>query len=176
MMGSTPRHRASGLTFVEMLLVLSLMGILAGIAVPYIHHRYRLQQELELRRALQMMRGAIDQYHKYAVSGQIEPPDVVWNGFPKDLQELVDGVDVKSPSGPSGPGESGVGQSQIGEKVVKVHFLRTIPVDPITGERDWDCRGYEDDAEERSSSCDDLFDVFSRSDRQALDGTYYKDW
>ncbi|MBP7148310.1 MAG: prepilin-type N-terminal cleavage/methylation domain-containing protein [Acidobacteria bacterium] len=153
--------RARGFTYIEMLVVVVLMGVMALAATPYVHHKYRRMQELELKRALKTMRAAIDRYHEYAVLGQIEPPDLDWNMYPESLDELVEGVEV---------------QSAPDKEPVVVQFLRSIPIDPITGEAEWSCRGYEDDADERSSSCDDIYDVFSSSEKTALDGTYYQDW
>lgn len=155
------KQRQRGLTMLEMVLVVTLIGVMAAAALPYVHHRYRRMKELELRRTLQMMRDAIDRYHEYAVQGMIEPWDLDWQMYPEDLDMLVDGVEVK-------PGQD--------QQPVTVRFLREKPVDPITGEAEWDCRAYDDDPEERSSSCDTLYDLFSRSRETALDGTNYSDW
>jgi len=153
--------RQAGLTYIELITVLALMSLLAMVALPYVHHRYKRLQEKELRRALAEMRAAIDRYHEYAVLGQIEPWDLDWMNYPEDLEMLVDGVEVR-PSADQEP--------------VVVKFLRKIPVDPITGEAEWSCRAYDDEPDDRGSSCDTLYDVFSTSNEQALDGTYYRDW
>ncbi len=156
-----PFRKQAGLTLVEMALVIGLIGVMAGLALPFVHHHKLRMKEVELKRTLASLRDAIDRYHEYAVLGQIEPWDLSWNMYPKDLQMLVDGVDVRE---------------QQDQPPVKVKFLRHIPVDPMTGTTDWNCRGYQDDPDERSSSCDDLYDIFSTSTEQALDRTYYKDW
>ncbi len=159
--GATMRRLDRGLTYIELLVVVALMSILALAALPLVHNKYRRFKELELKRALATMRDAIDRFHDYAALGQIEPWDLDWNLYPKDLEMLVDGVDVRqSPDQPA----------------IKLKFLRAIPVDPMTGEARWNCRGYRDEPDERSESCDDLYDVSSQSDEQALDGTYYRDW
>jgi general secretion pathway protein G len=160
-MSERSRRRERGLTFIEVLTVLTLMALLALVALPYMHHKYRSFKELELQRRLAMMRAAIDRYHEYAAAGQIEPWDLDWHMYPEDLESLVEGVEVRPAAD---------------EPPVVIRFLRRIPEDPFTGEATWDCRGYEDDPEERSSSCDDIYDVFSRSDDEALDGTNYSDW
>lgn len=154
-------RNAKGLTFIELMLVLTIMALMAGIALPLVHNRYRRGKELELKRTLAELRAAIDRYHEYAVLGQIEPWDLTWNMYPEDLEMLVEGVEVRASA--DQPPE-------------KIRFLRRIPVDPMTGEANWFCRGYEDDPETRSSSCEDLYDIFSTSPDQALDKTYYKDW
>jgi general secretion pathway protein G len=155
------RRRQTGLTFLEMFVVLAILGLLAMGALPFAHYAHRRHQETELRRALAVMRSAIDLYHEYAVFSQIEPWDLAWNMYPKDLQMLVDGVDVQ----------------QVADKPpVKMKFLRAIPVDPMTSQASWDCRGYNDGPDDRSGSCDDLYDVYSQSEAQALDGSYYRNW
>jgi general secretion pathway protein G len=155
-------RKQRGLTFVEILVVLMIMSIMTMAALPLLHHKYRGFLENELRRKLEMMRSAIDRYHEYAVLGQIEPPDLEWYMFPEDLEELVEGVEVK-------PSQD--------EQPITIKFLRRIPIDPMTGEEGWDCRGYEDDPDDRSSSCDEVYDVFSRSTRISLDGeTSYDEW
>lgn len=154
-------HSQRGLSFIEVLTVLALMAILATVAMPYVHHRHHQLREIELRGALNTMRDAIDRFHELAVTGQIEPWDLDWMMYPKDLEMLVEGVEVK-PSADAEP--------------VLVRFLRDIPVDPLTGEREWNCRAYDDDADDFSSSCDTLFDVASTSTDTALDDTSYADW
>lgn len=160
-------HRAGGgwaqkgLTFIETLVVVALMGILALGALPLVHNHQRHLKEIELKRKLKMMRAAIDRYHEYAVQGMIEPWDLDWHMYPKDLEMLVEGVEVKP---------------AIDQEPIVIKFLRRIPVDPITGEAEWSCRGYEDDPDERRHDCEDLYDVFSTSDDFALDGTVYSDW
>lgn len=156
-----PMRRQTGLTYIEMLLVVAIVALLATGVLPMVHHRVRHQKEIDLKAALREMRQAIDLYAEYAAYGQIEPWDLDWNGYPEDLEMLVEGAEVK--------------ESAETEPVV-IKFLRRIPVDPMTGEADWDCRGYRDDPDDRSGSCDDLYDVYSRSPDQALDGSYYKDW
>lgn len=153
--------RESGLTFIELMTVVALMAILALAISPLVHHRLRRHKEVELKRTLEMMRASIDRYHEYATLGLIEPWDLDWQMFPEDLEMLVEGVEVKfAPD----------------QEPVVLRFLREIPMDPMTGEREWSCRGYEDEPDERSSGCDNLYDVFSTSGEIAIDGSYYGDW
>ena len=159
-MRATPRGQR-GLTFVEIMAVLVIMAICAMVATPLVHHRYRSFKEAELKAKLNMMRDAIDRYHEYAALGMIEPPDLDWNMYPESLEVLVEGVEVKL---------------EADAQPVVVPFLRAIPEDPFTGEAEWDCRAYDDEPDDRSSRCDDIYDVFSRSSGTALDGTYYADW
>lgn len=57
-----------------------------------------------------------------------------------------------------------------------IRFLRKIPVDPMTGFADWGMRSLNDDPGSYSWGGENVFDVFSKSMDQALDGTYYRDW
>jgi general secretion pathway protein G len=55
-------------------------------------------------------------------------------------------------------------------------FLQRIPVDPFTGTAEWGLRSYQDDWDSRSWGGENIYDVYSLSDLQALDGTFYRDW
>lgn len=79
--------------------------------------------------------------------------------------------------GRSGNGIGGMGGSRDDESEEQtIRFLRKIPVDPMTGQADWGMRSMNDDPQSFSWGGDHVFDVFSKSMDQALDGTYYRDW
>ena len=63
-----------------------------------------------------------------------------------------------------------------GSSTAKYKFLRRIPVDPMTGKADWGMRAMQDDPDSQSWGGDNVFDVFSKSQGIALDGTRYADW
>ncbi len=100
------------------------------------------------------MRDAIDHYKDAAERGGFMTKVDSFN-YPPDLQTLVDGVDVKGK---------------------KVRFLRRIPVDPMTGKDDWGLRSMQDDPNSDSWGGQNVFDVYSKSDGTALDGTKYNTW
>lgn len=155
-------RRSSGFTYIEMITVAAILAVLVLIATPFVHKKHRHLKELELKRTLNIMREAIDRYHEYALLGQIEPWDLDWQMYPKDLQMLVDGVEVRP---------------AVDQEPISVRFLREIPVDPMTGEAEWSCRAYDDEPEEREDDCDNLYDVFSKSEDTCLDGTHtYNEW
>ena len=48
--------------------------------------------------------------------------------------------------------------------------------DPMTGNTEWGLRSYKDEADTTSWGGEDVFDIYSKSDGTALNGTKYKDW
>jgi general secretion pathway protein G len=155
------RHRSSGLTTIELLAALGVLLVLVSAAIPLKRWDEKRRREDELRVALGVVRQAIDEYKKASDQGKIQQKDVDQRGFPRDLDELVDGVDVIDP---------------ISGKTKKVHFLQSIPVDPFTGEAEWGKRSYQDDWDGTSWGRENVWDIYSLSPGKALDGTWYKDW
>jgi general secretion pathway protein G len=155
------RAGQSGLTTVELLAALGVFLVLVSVAIPLKRWDEKRRREDELRVDLRVMRDAIDLYKKAADEGKIQQKDVDQRGFPLDLDELVDGVDVADPLS---------GNSK------KVRFLQGIPVDPFTGEAEWGKRSYQDDWDARSWGGENVWDVYSLYEGKALDGTWYKDW
>lgn len=147
-------NNTRGLTLVELIIAITIIGILAGMAVPIVRVRVRRDKEIELRRDLWEMRDAIDRYKDAAERGAFQTK-VDSLGYPPDLQTLVDGVDVQGK---------------------KLRFLRRIPVDPMTGNTDWGLRSNQDDPDSTSWGGQNVFDVFSKSDATALDGSKYNTW
>jgi general secretion pathway protein G len=144
----------AGLTLVELIITIAIIGILASVALPMARFQVKRTKERELRRDLWEMRDAIDRYKDAADRGamQIKADSL---GYPPDLQTLVDGVNVQ-------------------EK--KVRFLRAIPTDPMTGSTDWGLRSNQDEPDSDSWGGQNVFDVYSKSDGTALDGTKYRSW
>lgn len=144
----------SGLTLIELLITVTIVGILATAALPMAKFQVQRQKERELRRDLWEMRDAIDRYKDAADRGAIQiKADSM--GYPPDLQTLVDGVNVQDK---------------------KVRFLRAIPIDPMTKSADWGMRSNQDDADADSFGGQNVFDVYSKSYGTALDGTKYNTW
>jgi general secretion pathway protein G len=100
------------------------------------------------------MRDAIDRYKDAADRGAFQTK-VDSLGYPPDMKTLVDGVDVQGK---------------------KLRFLRRIPTDPLTGSTDWGLRSNQDDPDATSWGGQNVFDVYSKSDGTALDGTKYSTW
>jgi general secretion pathway protein G len=155
------RPAEKGLTTVELVAAVGVLLVLMSVAIPLMRWDEKRRRENELRIELRMMREAIDQYKKKVDEGKIQQKDVDQRGYPRDLDELVEGVDVGDPQG---------GESR------KVRFLHTIPTDPFTGEAEWGLRSYQDDWDSTSWGGENVWDVYSLAPGKALDGTYYKDW
>ncbi len=151
---SEARGREAGLTLVELIVTVAILAMVAGAAVPMARFQVKREKERELRYDLWQMRDAIDHY-KDAADKNAFITKVDSQGYPPDLQTLVDGVDVQGK---------------------KVRFLRRIPVDPMTGKEEWGMRSMQDDPTSDSFGGQSVFDVYSKSDGTALDGTKYKDW
>ena len=102
--------------------------------------------------------------------------------YPPDLDTLIKGVNVLPiTSGSLGRRgnanvtalEAATEESTIPKTKV---YLRRIPVDPMTGKADWEFRSCYDAADSTSWGGEDVFDVYSKSDAKALNGTLYNNW
>jgi general secretion pathway protein G len=150
-----------GFSFIELLVVTTIILVLAGAVMPLARITIQRQREIELRRVLREMRTAIDKYKDAVDQGQIGGTDnqLGSEGYPADLETLVEGVTAAGDA--SGR---------------KLKFLRRIPVDPMTRSTEWGLRSYQDAPDARSWGGKNVFDVYSRSEGTALDGTKYRDW
>ncbi|HZY61359.1 MAG TPA: type II secretion system protein [Edaphobacter sp.] len=147
-------HPEAGLTLVELIITVAIVAILASAAIPIARFQVKRAKERELRRDLWEMRDAIDHYKDAADKGGIMTKVDSYN-YPPDLQTLVDGVEIQDK---------------------KVKFLRRIPVDPMTNSTDWGLRSNQDDPDSTSFGGQNVFDVYTKSDGTALDGTKYNTW
>ncbi|MDX1388594.1 MAG: prepilin-type N-terminal cleavage/methylation domain-containing protein [Acidobacteriota bacterium] len=153
--------RERGLTYIELIVVLAVIVVLAAAVAPINHWREKRQREEHLRMTLQIMRDSIDMYKRYVDEGLITQSDLDQQGYPRDLEELVEGVEVGDPSSPDSK---------------TMRFLVRIPIDPITGEAEWGLRSYQDDWDSTTWGGENVYDVYSLSDGIALDGSYYAEW
>jgi general secretion pathway protein G len=154
---STRRNSELGMTLLELIIASSILLILATAALPVVRFTVIRPKEAELRRDLREIRDAIDRYKDYADRNLIRV-EVGSEGYPPDLEALVKGQLI------------GMSSTQ------KVRFLRRIPVDPMTGRAEWNLQAVQDDPDSTSWSGKDVFDVHSKSQATALDGTRYSEW
>jgi len=150
-----------GYTFVELLVVITILLILASAVLPLAQVTSQRQREGELRRSLREMRTAIDKFKDGVDTGQIPTTELSpgSEGYPKDLESLVEGVTAANDA---------TGR--------KLKYLRRIPMDPMTNSSDWGLRSYQDKPDSTSWGGQNVFDVYSKANGTALDGTKYRDW
>lgn len=152
----TAQSSGQGFTLVEMIAAMTIMMLLTTVALPVATVAVRREKELELRRDLRTMRNAIDRYKDFADRGMI-PVQLDTFGYPPTLEILVKGVPLK------------------GSKA-KYKFLRKIPVDPMTGNKDWGMRSMQDSPDSESWGGQDVFNVYSKSSGTGMNGIPYVDW
>ena len=150
-----------GYTFVELIIVTTIILILASAVQPLVRVTIQRQKESELRRHLRDMRDAIDKFKEAADAQMIPATELKPNseGYPPDLESLVEGVSVANDA---------TGR--------KLKFLRRVPIDPMTGTDEWGMRSYQDKPDTTRWGGQNVFDVFTTSQGTALDGTKYRDW
>jgi general secretion pathway protein G len=146
---------ARGFTLLELIVAATILSILTLMALPLARVTIQREREKQLRRELWEMRDAIDRY-KDAADRQMFQIKLDSQGYPPDLETLVKGVEIQ------------------GGK--KIRFLRSIPVDPMTKSKEWGMRSMQDDPDSDSWGGQSVFDVYTKSEGTALDGTKYKDW
>ena len=150
-------RNSNGVTLIELIAAMAIISILATGILPLSVITYKRTKEIELRQNLRIIRKALDEYKRLVDEEKIEK-DALASGYPKDLSVLVEGVELKGPV------------------PKKIKFLRRIPKDPMTEDGEWGLRSYTDEPDSEIWGGQDVYDVYSTSDKEALDGTYYKDW
>ena len=144
-----------GFTLIELVITVAIVGVLASVAQPLHELTMRRAKEQDLRRALREVREAIDAYKRASDEGRIlkRPGD---SGYPRRLEELVAGV-----------------EDQKSAKKQRIYFLRRLPPDPFADT--WGLRSYASPPDDPREG-DDVFDVFSTSDRIGMNGRPYRAW
>jgi general secretion pathway protein G len=150
-LGTKPER---GFTLLELIIATTILLILSTMAVPMARLTIKREKERRLRADLWEMRDAIDRYKMDADRNAFQTK-VDSQGYPPDLETLVKGVDVQGK---------------------KVRYLRKIQIDPMTGTTEWGLRSMQDDPDSDSFGGQSVFDVYTKSRDEALDGTKYKDW
>jgi general secretion pathway protein G len=145
---------AGGFTLIELIIAVSILSILCGLAVPMATLAAKREKERILRNELQEIREAIDKYAEGSLQGKFfKAPSA---GYPPTLEALVSGVELRNG--------------------YKLRLLKEVPVDPFTGNREWGLHSMEDDPDSDSWNGEQIWDVYSKAEGTALDGTKYRDW
>ncbi|HET6669002.1 MAG TPA: prepilin-type N-terminal cleavage/methylation domain-containing protein [Pyrinomonadaceae bacterium] len=130
----SPRLRLSGgFTLLELMIVITIVIILAAIALPQYQRTIMHAREAVLRDDLFKMRSLLDQYA--ADKGKL----------PQSLDDLI-----------------------------TEHYVRELPVDPITGQKDWTVETGEDPNSTSGES--GVINVRSASGDTSSEGTPYSEW
>ena len=156
-------RRARGFSLIELLVTLAILGLLSVLVIPTTQVVVQRRQEQELRDALHQIRAGIDAYKLAYDQGRVTK-SIGSNGYPKTLELLVEGVpDLQNP------------------KQAKIYFLRRVPRDPfnpdasLSASQSWGKRSYASEADQPKEG-DDVYDVFSTSEKNGLNGVPYKKW
>jgi general secretion pathway protein G len=156
------RRRGRGFTFIEMLIAVAILAVLATVAVPTVELSVQRSREQELRTALRHLREAIDAYKRATDEGMVQK-NADETGYPKRLEDLVEGTpDLRDAA------------------KRKIYFLRRLPADPMADPdlepaRSWGKRSYASSADSPREGAD-VFDVFSLSTQKGLNGVPYNRW
>lgn len=167
--------KEAGVTLLELLVTLTIVMILASVAMPLTKLSTKRTQEIELRQQLRSVRAAIDAFKlEWNRDGDILVGPVCMKnkltckevtsiyGYPKSIDMLI-GVKL-------------TGQEAATKNVAVRRYLRKLPIDPMTGKSDWVLRCYKDEPKASSWCGEDVFDIMTQSEATALDGTRYRDW
>ena len=148
-----------GLTLLELVVAFAILNILAAVSLPLMRLKIRTMREADLRYDLAELRKAIDRYKDNCDQGYFGPPKLGTDCYPDSLDVLVEGKTLAND--PNG---------------TKMKFLRRIPKDPFTNSYDWGMRTQKDDPKSKSWGGHCVFEVFTKTEQKAPDGTPYADW
>lgn len=153
----------AGFTLIELVVTATIVAIMATVALPLAELTVKRSRENDLRAALREIRGALDAYKQAVDEGRL-PKKADESGYPPNLDVLVDGVeDAKS------------------AKKTKIYFLRRLPRDPLHADahapaaQTWGLRSY-DSPPDAPQEGKDVYDVYSLSGAEGLNGIPYRQW
>ncbi len=157
--------RGSGFTLLEMAIAVAILSVLVLMATPVVQLQAQRAREADLRESLREIRRALDAYKQAYDEGRITATKKEGaSGYPPSLDVLASGVpDAKDP------------------KSRPIYFMRRLPRDPMDPDHDapaaatWGKRSYASPPDSPSEG-DDVFDVYSRSERIGIDGRPYREW
>lgn len=157
--GWRTRRLAAGFTLLELIITLAILAVLTMAAIPVARHDAKRRREARLKHTLETIRTAIDRYHIDCLNGLVGPLDRKLNDdfYPPTLETLVDGIHPPNTT-------------------TTIKYLREIPIDPMTGTNEWGIRSMRDDPKSDSWGGENVYDVYSKSEGTALNGSKYKDW
>jgi general secretion pathway protein G len=160
--------KGSGVTLIELLVVIAIVSILASAAMPLSRMTIRRAKEIELRNNLRILRTAIDAFKKDCDSKKLSTVEgyckTDQDNYPESLEQLTEPLKLAGGA----------------DKFKK--YLRRIPRDPMTdiespdNPNNWGLRSYSDAPDSTQWGGGNVYDVYSKSENVALDGTKYNTW
>ena len=157
--GIKKKQIRTGFTIIELIIVIAIISTLAVVAIPMVETSVKREREIVLKRSLRELRSAIDDYHDFILKNKIKHDDETY-AYPEELEILVKGIEYRDKKNKA--------------KIRK--FLRRIPADPMTGLIEWGLRSYQDKRNSTHWGGENIWDIYSKSDKKALNGSYYKEW
>lgn len=155
----TRNPKSAGFSLLELIITLAILSILVTAVVPLTKTNLKRQREMELKQTLREIRQAVDRYKFDCERGAVGPLDRKVNDecYPPNIETLVEGITPPNTTR-------------------KIRYLRRMPRDPMTGKEEWGYRSIQDEPKSDSWGGQNVYDVFSKSEETALNGTKYKDW
>ena len=157
-----------GVTLVELLVVIVIVSILATAAMPLSRMTVKRAKEIELRSNLRVLRTAIDAFKKDCDTKKLSTLEgyckADQDNYPESLEQLTEPLKLAGPT----------------DKTKK--YLRRIPRDPMAGPdssgnaNNWGLRSYGDAPDSNQWGGGNVYDVYSKSEAVALDGSKYTTW
>ncbi|MBW8005593.1 MAG: prepilin-type N-terminal cleavage/methylation domain-containing protein [candidate division NC10 bacterium] len=146
-----------GVTLIELLITIAVLGVLASVAMPLVEVTVKRTEELELRRALRHIREGVDKF-------KIE--------YDKGRQRSKDAKEIFKKRVSFGR----TGYPRTLDEMVETKILRRIPKDPMTKDGQWITRSYSDSLKSTLTDGKDVYDVRTDSTKAALNGSTYDTW
>ncbi len=162
-------HEQKGLTLIEMLVVITIIGVLAAAALPVSRMAVKRTREIELRSNLRTLRTAIDAFRKDCLPGAASKLSSEYckadqDYYPESLEILTEPL-------------------KLGSSVDKTRkYLRRVPKDPMMpvespdNTNNWGILSNRDEPDSKEWGGGNVYDVFSKSEALAIDGTKYNTW
>jgi len=188
--GRLRRRADRGVSFIELLLVVALLSVIALLVLPTARNVQRRADEITLKRSLATIRAALDEYHRDWERGYIDGSTD--EGWPETLEELTEEIEYRGPADtpaqpPGGQGATppiaGLNRSPLEQPEPRPKiYLPRLPKDPFNIHDDpwdtagWRARSYKDEPDDTAWGGENVYDVYSSSPWTALDGTRYEDW
>lgn len=157
-----------GVTLIELIVVIAIVGILASAAMPLSHMTIKHAKEIELRSNLRTLRSTIDAFKKDCTEKKLATLEgyckAERDNYPESLEQLLEPMKIAGAV----------------DKTKK--YLRRIPRDSMTPlespdkPNNWGLRSYSDEPDSTQWGGGNVYDVYSKSEAIAIDGSKYNTW